>query len=335
MGILGYTWITDYIAYNPSKGFVNIFTDDGFLRYMQNAMELNSRMRVGYMQHGNAAISTFGSFATLNRFNDIMDYPDTFVPIAIHGYQNAEHIVAVNKDTEHKEEIMWLFYQLLTDTKLADALVYGVEGMDYRYNERYGNRVELLSNGNVHMGSVAQSRYTTIPAMTGILRNTTPVIYQDEDYHERLNSHINDLSIPNNLGFRFIPDVELISKMDALWVVVSETFYGIYTQTVILDDDGRFVDVEYERTYPLFPNLLEGKAEWDGSYDLIHDEESGMYWDRLGISEDFCWVDVIDVLNYHLEVIGINELLDAMNLQYNEWLNNSINRRSNGRHRSA
>jgi hypothetical protein len=201
--ILGYQMLSDHIALDPSRGAFHIFEDEAFLKYITAAGFLyNNALLAPDMERERTR-----PLVTIlhNEFDEIDDM--IYVPIMPMRYQTAFSLTGISATSEFAEECMFLFYLLLTDGEVADALAYGRHGTDYRID----------TYGNVRTSEELQEQ-VLFAVEAGFYRNCTPSTSEYIPYHQRGELDFLDSRAEAcpTLGFRLKSNtlVQLISGLD-------------------------------------------------------------------------------------------------------------------------
>jgi hypothetical protein len=177
--------------------------------------------------------------------------------------------------------------------------------------------------------SVPEWRYARHAEWTGVYINTTPTIYRDFGYRER-NAELTDrLYVPENLGFRFIPDKSLLPRMEEIWFEARTAYEYVFEIHTHFDERALEVRSTWKNTDARFPNFLEGWLTVSGDETRLIIEEledgtfSATYQSVTRVTRDEVFEDTILRLRY----LGIDIILEAMNEQYEEWKKEHIRRK--------
>jgi hypothetical protein len=206
VNILGYCMVTPYIAIDTERGAFNVFEEEAVRTFLRNMDYYNERK----------LFSVFANSLNINarRINDIpANYPIGFSPIVEPVYRQAHSLQIITANSDKKDDVLYLFYLLLTDRELADALIYGRYGIDYEFQN---GSIVYLSDGATHPQFI-DLRFD-FALNFGFYSNLTPIT--PHYIQSNIMDYVDSLPISEYMGFRFIPYdylmYDLILMMDRI-----------------------------------------------------------------------------------------------------------------------
>jgi hypothetical protein len=213
---LGYKMISEQIAFTPERGAFHLFEDDMFKRYIEtaNILFVNNLLAPPPNQQNQQSNQEIIAYATDQfYFDDIVRLEMT--PIY---YENSLGVTGISRTSQFIDECFFLFYLLLTDRELADALTYGIDA-------------QIDDNGFVVETIPPYPAQASFAIASGFYRNVTPsTVYAWEMYGRELEAFEQRATPRSCLGFRLNRDVNLMKQLQEI-----DLRYGSFYNSMLND----------------------------------------------------------------------------------------------------